>query len=196
MRLQCRLLQNAPDHPVADTDALPANPFAEQCARPVRYRYAYVFGQPTGFAFDARCIGVREREGGRPERGASFNAAAGSSACRKRCRHFSAVRGCTPRARATSCWLTPSAISSSAAPRSATRFSAFAGRIAAATASRCSGDSGNGFARGPGCGRCTHGSGSIMLSRYRSPKPSAKFSPNGTRPFADARGAHATRRRR
>lgn len=47
---------------------------------------------PTGFGLDACRYGIGEREGGRPERGASANVSDGSSAPRKRCRHFSAVR--------------------------------------------------------------------------------------------------------
>lgn len=76
--------------------------------------------------------------------------------------------------------LTPSAIKSSAWARRATRSSVFPGRIAASTAARCSRDSDNGFAGGPGRARATHGPESIMDRGYSTPTSMAKFLADGT----------------
>lgn len=96
MRLQRGLLEQAPDAAIANVEALTSKVVAEQRLRPVRYRDANFLRRPAGFRLDARRIGVREREGGRPERGLTGGEAVrmlgasletGSSVLEKRWRH-------------------------------------------------------------------------------------------------------------
>jgi hypothetical protein len=92
MRLEIGVMQNPRNRAIAELDALRADVLAEQGRRPMGDRQPDIARQPTGFGLDTCRYGIREREGGRPERGASANVSQGSSALRKRCRHFSAVR--------------------------------------------------------------------------------------------------------
>jgi hypothetical protein len=80
VRLKVGIAQDSSDGAVADVDALGAYVFAEQRCRPMRYRNADVLRGAACFGFDTGGVGVRERETGRPERGASSSFAAGSSA--------------------------------------------------------------------------------------------------------------------
>src|SRR5215471_11553743 len=137
MRLKIGVAQDASDCSVADVDALRANVLAEQRRRPVRYRYADVLGRSARFGFDTSGFGVREREIGRPERGASVNFATGSSELAKRAFHRNTVRRCTPSNAAMSPEPTPAAISSRASPLLSTRASVFAGRMISSTRARC-----------------------------------------------------------
>jgi len=155
---------------------LSAYVLAEQRCGPVRYRHPSVFGGSTGLRFDARGVCVRERDGGRPERGASASFATGSSTPAKRAFHLKTVRTCTPRTIAMSPEPTPCAISSTASARLACRTSVVAGRIASSIATRCLSVRGKRFARGPGCGRFTHGSGSIMRRPIPEPTSSGQIS--------------------
>src|SRR5262249_23042918 len=84
VRLKVGIAQDASDGAVADLDALSAYVLAEQRRRPMRHRQSYVFGRSASLAFDAGGVGVRKREIGRPERGASSSLATGSSASAKR----------------------------------------------------------------------------------------------------------------
>lgn len=84
VRLQCGLCEDAADRAIADVEALTTKPTAEQRLRPVRDGDPYILGRSTGFGLDAGCVGVREREGRRPERGASASKAVGSSAALNR----------------------------------------------------------------------------------------------------------------
>ena len=79
MRLQVGVAQDASDRAVADRNVLATNVRTKQRSRPVRDRDAYVLGRSARLGFDAGRIGVREREIGRPERGASASFATGSS---------------------------------------------------------------------------------------------------------------------
>lgn len=92
MRLEIRVMQDPRYRAVAELDALRAHVLPEQRRRPMRDRQPDIARRPTSFGLDPCRYGIREREGGRPERGASANVSEGSSALRKRCRHFSAVR--------------------------------------------------------------------------------------------------------
>jgi hypothetical protein len=92
MWLQIGVAQDASHRAVADLDVLSTHMRAKQRGRPVRDGDAYVLGRSAGLGFDTRGVGVREREIGRPERGASASIETGSSAPRKRRRHFCTVR--------------------------------------------------------------------------------------------------------
>ena len=162
MRLQVCVVQDSRNAPVANFNALLTHVGAKQSRRPLCYGDPDIARRLARFGFNPGRGGLGEREGGRPDRGASTSLETGSSVVLKRWRHSNAVRSSTPTACAVSRTLTPLAMSSSASPRLTTRFSAVAGRIAASTASRCSGVSGSGVARGPRCGLDTQGSGLIM----------------------------------
>jgi hypothetical protein len=84
MRLHVGVAQDATYRAVADRDVLSTNVRTKQRSRPMRDRDTYVFGPSARLGFDAGGIGVREREIGRPERGASASFATGSSSLRKR----------------------------------------------------------------------------------------------------------------
>ncbi len=155
MRLKVGVVQDAPHGAVADLDPLLANVLAEQRFRPVRDRHAYIFGWTARLGLDARGVGVREREGGRPERGASASVSAGCSASKRR-RHSCTVRMCTPTARAMSVPGTASAIISRAVARRTIRCSAVAGRMAASTLARSSAESTSGTVGRPPCRRCAN----------------------------------------
>ncbi len=185
MRLQVRVVQDSPDSTIAGVDSLGANVATEQRCGPMRHGDADVLRRPASLSLDAGCIGVGEREIGRPERGASVSFKAGLSLLANRAFQRDTVRTCTPSSLAMSPAPTPSAINSRASALFSTRDSVFAGRMAASTCARCSGASGNGVARGPGWARVTHGSASIMRCTYRSLQRLAKFLPSGTRRRSD-----------
>jgi hypothetical protein len=170
MRLQVGVTQDASHRAVAHGDVLSAHVCAEQRSRPMRYRDTYVLGRSARLGFDADGIGVREREIGRPERGASASFAAGVSVLAKRPFHRKMVRTCTPSSIAMSPEPTPSDSKRRASARFNTRASVVEGRIAASTCARCSLASGNGFALGPGCARVTHGS-ALIMSRPLQQRP-------------------------
>ncbi len=107
MRLQISVAQDARYRAVAYLNPLSSDVIGQDRSRPVRDRNRYIARGPTRLGFDARRIGVREREGGRPERGASAKRLSGSSHPENRAFHSHAVRGCTPRAFATAYGLTP-----------------------------------------------------------------------------------------
>jgi hypothetical protein len=113
VRLQVRIGQDATNAGVTDGPPLPAQIIAEHGPRPVRDRNAYVAGLAAGLRDDLRTVGAREREGGRPDRGASASLSAGLGH-EKRTRHFMTVRRFTPRILATSAVGTSSASSSAA----------------------------------------------------------------------------------
>ena len=164
MRLQVSVREDASDAAVADIDSFGANVLTQKTYRPVRNRQPYIAWLAARFSLYSGSVRVRERERGRPERGASARAFTGSSAATNRFFQSQAVREFTPRMRATSFGPTPSAISRRAWPRKAIRFSVFAGRMAFSTSKRCAPVSGSASARGPLCGRVTHGVGSITRS--------------------------------
>src|SRR5260370_37679393 len=75
--------------------------------RPMRNGNAYVAGWTAGLGDDSGRLRVREREGGRPDRGASASFALGLVHA-KRLRHLRTVRSLTPNTFATSIAATPS----------------------------------------------------------------------------------------
>jgi hypothetical protein len=82
--LQRGLFENSAHGAVADGEALAAHVLAQQRCRPVRYRYADVLRRLRRFCLDACGVGFRERETGRPDRGASCSTLFTSSSSRKR----------------------------------------------------------------------------------------------------------------
>lgn len=93
MWLEWRVLEDPPDGSVAYLgDALAANVFAQQRCRPVRYRDADIFRRSARLGLDPCRVRVREREIGRPERGASANFSATLSTPLKRFFHLNTVR--------------------------------------------------------------------------------------------------------
>src|SRR5204863_337097 len=110
---------------------------------------AYVAGWTAGLGDDSGRLRVGEREGGRPDRGASASFALGLVHA-KRLRHLRTVRSLTPKTFATSIAATPSDNISRACARSTIRFSAFAGRSAASTLRRSSAASASGTVGRPG----------------------------------------------
>lgn len=134
----------------------------------------------AGLRLYARRGGVRETEGGRPERGASASRATRWSASENRFFQRHAVRRWTPRMCATSFGPIPDAIRNSPCPRRTNRFSAFAGPMAASIAARSAAFRANVSARGPGWGRVTHAVGSIIRPRYNMREHLAKFLAGGT----------------
>ncbi len=99
-----------------------------------------------------RAATVSEREGGRPERGASASLSLGAAQS-KRLRQSSTVRTCTPRSRAMSVAGTPSAIINTACARRTSRCSALAGRNASSIRARSSALSASGTVGRPPCAR-------------------------------------------
>ena len=185
MRLQVRVVEDARDAAVAHGDVLGAQVITEKVRRPMGDRNADLVRRPTRLGDYSRGVDFRERERGRPDRGASASFDAGSSVSRKRSRHSNTVRMWTPTSMAVSFALTPSAISKSACARRAMRSSVFPARIAASTTARCAGVSKSGFAGGPGRARATHGPESIMPFRYTTRRTLAKLQADGTRRAGD-----------
>jgi hypothetical protein len=91
MRLQTSPTQDPSYGSFAHRHAHGRKMLGQERGRPMRHRYADVLRRPTRLGDYARAIGIRERECGRPARGASASIATGSP-WRKRRRHFSAVR--------------------------------------------------------------------------------------------------------
>ena len=170
MRLQGGVLQDALDGGVAEDPTLIPQVLPEQRPRPVRDGNADIAWSTTSFRLYARAILRREREGGRPERGASASRSVGCGPV-KRLRHRQMVDGSTPSNIAMCAPAIPSAIHSTAWARCMMRFSTEAGRRAASNRARSSGDNSSSSAQRPGCGRFIHGVGSIMSHPlHRVPK--------------------------
>jgi len=91
MRLQSRSAKDATHGAFAYLDADRRKVLRQERRGPVSHGYADILRWPTGLGDYARAVGFRERECGRPVRGASASIATGS-ACRKRRTHRSAVR--------------------------------------------------------------------------------------------------------
>jgi len=145
----------------------------------VGYGDAEILGRSACLSLDLRAVCLREREGGRPERGASANTFAGSSQL-KRCFHLMTVLRPTPSSFAISVAATPSAISSNACPRRTTRFSAVSGRSAVSTSARCASERGSGTVGRPTCGRFAHSDESSMQGLYPNRENVPGLLPSGT----------------
>ncbi len=166
MRLELRVPKDAPHGRVAYLEMLITQMLTEQRARPVRDQDAYVGRLSTSFGNDSCAVGVRERDGGRPDRWASGSREVGLGPLnRRRSRHT--VLGWMPSNLAISTPGTSSAMRSTACARSTTRRSAFAGRHAASKIARASADNLIGAARRPGCGHLWRVVGNGIRSRSR-----------------------------
>jgi hypothetical protein len=176
MGLQRSLGENSPDGAVTDINTLRPDVFSEQRRGPMGHGDADVLRWLRRFCFNARRVGFGEREGGRPERGASANIWFGASVLLNRCFHLKTVRTWIPTRVAMSSEPTPAAISNRACPRRASRCSVERRRIVASAARCCSSESGSGAALGPGWERSTHRWKSIMARAVVAPATPGQIS--------------------
>jgi hypothetical protein len=137
VRLETSATQDSPYARLTHLPTHAAEIVSQKMRRPLRDRYAYVARRTTGFGDNLRAVRVGEREGGRPERGASASLSLGATHA-KRVRQRKTVRSWMPSTTATSAAATPSAIMSSACARFAIRCAVVPTRSTASARSRSS----------------------------------------------------------
>jgi hypothetical protein len=148
---------------------LTAQVVAQQAVGPPDDWKTQIFRRAARLRYYLGAVLVRERDGGRPGRGASVSRSSGLSVS-KRFFHLKTVRSCIPSSMAMSQPGTPSASSSRACPRRKVRFSTFPGLSMTSSRARSSADTSSGTVGQPLCRRPAHGVALIMPKRlYRLP---------------------------